>query len=116
MCIRDRWQHLSSIQDSGAEIMIQSSPLDIDAVNIMTIHKAKGLEFEAVFIPDLTEQTFPSRRQSEGIRMPDGLIDNKSDKNIDWNIHEERRLLYVAITRAKKYLYMSCLLYTSRCV
>jgi DNA helicase-2/ATP-dependent DNA helicase PcrA len=101
------WQHLSSIQDSGAEIMIQSSPLDIDAVNIMTIHKAKGLEFEAVFIPDLTEQTFPSRKQSEGIRMPDGLIDNKSDKNIDWNIHEERRLLYVAITRAKKYLYMS---------
>lgn len=101
------WRHLSSIQDSGAEIMIQSSPLDIDAVNIMTIHKAKGLEFEAVFIPDLTEQTFPSRKQTDRIRIPDGLIDNKSDENIDWNIHEERRLLYVAITRAKKYLYMS---------
>lgn len=101
------WQHLSSIQDSGAEIMIQSSPLDIDAVNIMTVHKAKGLEFEAVFIPDLTEQTFPSRRQSDGIRMPDGLIDSKSEENINWNIHEERRLLYVALTRAKKYLYLT---------
>lgn len=101
------WQHLSAIGESGAEIMIQSSPLDINAVKIMTIHKAKGLEFEAVFIPDVTEQTFPSSKRTDRIRMPDGLLDNGNDNNIDWHIHEERRLLYVAMTRAKRYLYLT---------
>ncbi|HMS92084.1 MAG TPA: UvrD-helicase domain-containing protein [Candidatus Saccharibacteria bacterium] len=101
------WQHLSAIEDSGAEITVQPSPLDINAVRIMTIHKAKGLEFEAVFIPDMTEQNFPSRKRTDRIRMPEGLIENKKDESIEWNIHEERRLLYVAITRAKKYLYLT---------
>lgn len=101
------WQHLSKIEDSGAEIMIQSSPLDTNAVRIMTIHKAKGLEFEAVFIPDMVEQTFPSTKRTDRIRMPGGLMDSKNNDNIDWHIHEERRLLYVAMTRAKKQLYLT---------
>ena len=101
------WQHLKSIRDSGADIMIRPSPLDINAVRIMTIHKAKGLEFEAVFVPDMTEQTFPSTRRVDRIRVPEGLLTGDVDNAIDWNIHEERRLLYVAITRAKKYLYLS---------
>lgn len=59
-------------------------------VNLMTMHGAKGLEFEAVFIPTINESVIPYRKS---IQMG--------------GIEEERRLLYVGMTRAKKYLYMS---------
>lgn len=61
-----------------------------DVVKIMTIHTAKGLEFDTVFINGLVEGQFPSNRL----------------RNID-EMEEERRLLYVAITRAKRNLYLS---------
>jgi len=62
-----------------------------DAVQLMTIHAAKGLEFDAVFLTGLEEGLFP---HENSILDPDGL-------------EEERRLMYVAITRARKRLYMS---------
>jgi len=62
-----------------------------DAVNIMTVHGSKGLEFDMVFLPGLEEGIFPSSKS----------LDTLS------GIEEERRLLYVAITRAKKYLQLS---------
>ena len=63
-----------------------------DAVNLCTIHSAKGLEFEVVFVIGLSEGIFPSERtMSEGQK----------------GIEEERRLAYVAYTRAKKLLYLS---------
>lgn len=58
------------------------------SVRLSTIHQAKGLEFEAVFVINLAEGLFPSRRAME-------------DED---QIEEERRLFYVAVTRAKKYL------------
>ena len=58
---------------------------------MMTIHSAKGLEFPVVFIAGLEEELFPSMRS----------YDDEED------IEEERRLCYVAITRAKEKLYMS---------
>ena len=61
-----------------------------DAVVLMTIHSAKGLEFPIVLIPGMEEGIFPS---SQAIMDPDEL-------------EEERRLAYVAITRAKKELYI----------
>ena len=62
-----------------------------DAVQLMTIHAAKGLEFDAVFLTGLEEGLFP---HENAILDLDGL-------------EEERRLMYVAITRARKRLYMS---------
>jgi DNA helicase-2/ATP-dependent DNA helicase PcrA len=62
-----------------------------DMVNIMTIHSAKGLEFETIFIPGLEEGVFPSSRSVE-------------ERN---GLEEERRLFYVALTRAKKNLFLS---------
>jgi len=62
-----------------------------DAVQLMTVHAAKGLEFDCVFITGLEESLFPSERSMSDI---DGL-------------EEERRLMYVAITRARKRLYLS---------
>ena len=57
-----------------------------DAVQVMTAHGSKGLEFEAVFIIGCNNKTFPLGRG---------------------DIEGERRLFYVAMTRAKKYLYLT---------
>lgn len=62
-----------------------------DAVQLMTVHAAKGLEFDCVFVTGLEEGLFPSERS---LADHDGL-------------EEERRLMYVAITRARKRLYLS---------
>jgi DNA helicase II / ATP-dependent DNA helicase PcrA len=62
-----------------------------DAIQLMTVHSAKGLEFDCVFISGLEEGLFPSERSMADF---DGL-------------EEERRLMYVAITRARKRLYLS---------
>jgi DNA helicase-2/ATP-dependent DNA helicase PcrA len=62
-----------------------------DAIQLMTVHSAKGLEFDCVFITGLEEGLFPHENSASD---PDGL-------------EEERRLMYVAITRARKRLYLS---------
>jgi DNA helicase-2/ATP-dependent DNA helicase PcrA len=74
-----------------------------DVVNIMTCHGAKGLEFPYVFIINLVEQRFPSRARREAIPLPDGLAQSTIDHD---HIQEERRLFYVALTRAKEGLYL----------
>lgn len=100
------WAYVSEMRSSDADILATESPLDQNCVRIMTIHKAKGLEFEAVFVPNMVADVFPSRRQAEKIQIPDGLID--VDTSREWHVAEERRLCYVALTRAKKHLYLSC--------
>ena len=62
-----------------------------DAIQLMTVHSAKGLEFDAVFITGLEEGLFP----------------HENSEQADDGVEEERRLMYVAITRARKRLYMS---------
>ena len=63
----------------------------VERVTMMTVHAAKGLEYNTVFIVGLEEELFPSTRDGETTE----------------GIEEERRLLYVAITRAKKRCYMT---------
>ena len=86
-----------SLSDFLQEVSLMTD-LDSDGdadepkVVLMTVHAAKGLEFKTVFIVGLEENIFPSPMCTESMR----------------GIEEERRLLYVAITRAEKHCYMTC--------
>jgi DNA helicase-2/ATP-dependent DNA helicase PcrA len=62
-----------------------------DAVQLMTVHAAKGLEFDCVFITGLEEGLFPHENSLSSVE----------------GLEEERRLMYVALTRARKRLYLS---------
>jgi len=62
-----------------------------DALHLMTVHSAKGLEFHTVFITGLEEGLFP----------------HQNSQNVDGGLDEERRLMYVALTRARRRLYLS---------
>lgn len=76
-------------------------------VQVLTIHQSKGLEFESVYIYDANQEAIPGRRKSEGIGVPDELLKHETLPSGDWHIQEERRLMYVAMTRAKKRLVLS---------
>lgn len=77
-----------------------------NAVNILTVHSSKGLEFPCVFVVNLVSQRFPSRDRKEQIPVPTDIIREILPTG-DENMQEERRLFYVAITRAKEKLYLS---------
>ncbi|HHY76719.1 MAG TPA: ATP-dependent helicase, partial [Firmicutes bacterium] len=79
---------------------------DVDAVTISTVHQAKGLEWPVVFVPALTDQRFPSRRtgQKQEWLLSRDLFDAE---RYEGNKESERRLFYVAITRARDVLVLS---------
>ncbi len=94
-----------------------------DVVRIMTIHQAKGLEFEAVFVPDLAHRPSGERGSrvifderwgvicaaSYGIdraKLPHSLMQEAELVERDKDVEEQKRLLYVALTRAKRILVM----------
>lgn len=78
-----------------------------NAVNILTVHSSKGLEFRVVFLVNLVSDRFPSRERSEKIPLPDGIIKESIDPNTNFHLEEERRLFYVGMTRAKERLYFT---------
>ncbi|GIW61321.1 MAG: hypothetical protein KatS3mg089_0173 [Patescibacteria group bacterium] len=77
-----------------------------NAVNILTVHSSKGLEFPIVFVVNLVTQRFPSRDRKEQIPIPSELIKEELPQG-DENLEEERRLFYVAMTRAKEKLFLT---------
>ncbi len=80
---------------------------DKNAVNILTVHSSKGLEFKVVFLVNLVSDRFPSRERSEKIPLPESIIKEKIDKDRDFHLEEERRLFYVGMTRARDILYFT---------
>lgn len=74
----------------GDEALEENS--DEGRVSLMTVHASKGLEFDSVFVVGLEENLFPSQRALESLR----------------ELEEERRLLYVAMTRAERHCFLTC--------
>lgn len=77
-----------------------------DAVNILTVHSTKGLEFDVVFLVNLVATRFPTIERHEQIPIPDSLIKEILPEG-DYHMEEERRLFYVGMTRARDELYLS---------
>jgi DNA helicase-2/ATP-dependent DNA helicase PcrA len=77
-----------------------------DAIQVMTIHQSKGLEFDAVFVPALVEGRLPQSGRSPRFELPPGVLEPLVRGREDV-IAEERRLLYVAMTRARHRLYLT---------
>lgn len=89
--VAERFENLDELLESVALVQDQDQyDKESNAVTLMTLHSAKGLEFPAVFIAGMEEGIFPHSRS---------LLDNSQ-------LEEERRLCYVGITRAKERLYL----------
>ena len=81
----------------------------LDAVDILTVHQAKGLEWSVVFLPSLVQGRFPSRRagQQQEWLLPESAFPANVRRRYEGGDAEERRLFYVAITRARDSVYLS---------
>lgn len=71
---------------------------DINAVRMLTIHAAKGLEFSAVHLPTLSERKFPMSNFPQRCQPPVGML---SDEMLDWHDEEEECLFFVGLSRAR---------------
>ena len=85
-------QEVALLTDSDEENDEENDASSNERVSLMTIHASKGLEFNSVFVVGLEENIFPSPRSCSSVR----------------ELEEERRLLYVAITRAEQRCFLSC--------
>jgi DNA helicase-2/ATP-dependent DNA helicase PcrA len=98
--------HLATLVASGDDPPTADPDPDVDAVAVMTVHKAKGLEFPVVFLPGLAADRFPARGRREPLALPVELVDEVLPEG-DAHLQEERRLFYVAVTRARDELILT---------
>ena len=95
------------------QMEMEDSPLvsdidfkEINAVNILTVHGSKGLEFPVVFMVNLVVDRFPTRERREKIPLNERLIKEILPEG-DHHLEEERRLFYVGMTRARDLLFFT---------
>lgn len=83
---------------------------DTDAVDVLTVHQAKGLEWPVVFVPAVTNRRFPSSLagRSEDWLLEEEVFPEEKRQRYEGGVEEEARLFYVAMTRARDCLYLSC--------
>jgi len=104
--VREFVNHLDALIDAGDDPAVVEADTDTPAVHVLTVHKAKGLEWPLVFLVNCVQNKFPSTRRGEPIEMPNALIKDTLPTG-DFHEQEERRLFYVAMTRAKERVFMT---------
>ncbi|HYO41686.1 MAG TPA: ATP-dependent helicase, partial [Candidatus Limnocylindrales bacterium] len=104
--LADFVDYLDAYKAAGGELptSVELSE-DVDGVRLMTLYQAKGLEFPVVIVPNLLQDEWPVREQSGGW-FPRELLREQVPAG-DLHIDEERRLLYVAMTRAQERLILT---------
>jgi len=99
--------YLKTLVEAGDDPATADLDEDVDAVSVLTVHKAKGLEFPVVFLVGLVAGRFPSSGRRDPIELPPGLADEPDAPSGDVHLQEERRLFYVAMTRARDELVLT---------
>ncbi len=96
--LSDFIMHLKTFDEYNLSMNVVKSS-DMDGVNLMTAHGSKGLEFEHVYITNAVNGLWGGKRNSQKFKLPINVVSG--------DMEDERRLFYVAITRAKKSLTIS---------
>ena len=98
--------HIINYAQGAYEGFDGEADFELDAVDLTTVHRAKGLEWPVVFVPSMTASRFPSRRTGES---QDWLVprDRFDAARYEGSDADERRLFYVAMTRARDWLSVS---------
>jgi DNA helicase-2/ATP-dependent DNA helicase PcrA len=104
--VRELVQHLDALIEAGEDPAVAEADVDSPAVRVLTVHKAKGLEFPVVFVVGLVQWRFPWPSRGEVLELPDALLRDRPSSP-DFRLQEERRLFYVAMTRAKEALHLT---------
>src|SRR4029077_7121694 len=99
--LREFVEYLDYFEQAGGSINLEQE--SGDAVQLMTVHAAKGLEFDHVYVLRLTHRGFPMAPRAAVLEFPEALMKEELPRG-DFHIQEERRLFYVAITRARERL------------
>ncbi len=98
--------HLDLLIEAGDDPQAAVAEPDDDAVQMLTAHNAKGLEFPVVYAVNLVEARFPTTNRGSAMPFPPELTHGPTDPTVD-HMREERRLFYVACTRAKERLVLA---------
>src|SRR6059036_1928728 len=105
--VREFVTHLDALIDAGEDPAVAEAEVKTPAVRVLTVHKAKGLEFPVVFLVTLAQDKFPLRRRKDALELPVELIKETLPPSADFHQQEERRLFYVGMTRAERELFLT---------
>ncbi len=97
---------VQTMREHGVHIPVEAIDAQSNAVQLSTVHKAKGQEWRYVFVVGLVDGVWGNTRSRDMIPLPDGILKNTDFSKKERN-EDDRRLLYVAITRAKEQLFLS---------
>lgn len=100
-------EYFELLQEAGENPQTAESDIVSNAVTLTSVHRSKGLEWEYVFVPYLVQNDFPSKAQSARMPLPAGLATQIIEDEKLTHLSEERRLYYVALTRARRQLFLS---------
>ncbi len=100
-------EYIDLLEEANEQIGFhENTASDFDAVQLITVHSSKGLEFPTVFLVSMVHNRFPSIAKKDTIEVPEALVkETVFDKDI--HAQEERRLMYVACTRARDHLILT---------
>jgi DNA helicase II / ATP-dependent DNA helicase PcrA len=98
-------QHIDLMKENNLSLELVQTTGRETGVNLLTCHGSKGLEFEYVFFMGARNDTWEGKRKpNKGFRLPPNVFEQETDAEVT---EELRRLFYVSVTRAEKYLYIS---------
>ncbi len=102
----DLWLHIKDMYD--LEVLADPDEAELsEGVQVLTAHRSKGLEFDRVILFDVVDGTFPATRKGETLYLPQQMSTDSSVSVARLHLAEERRLFYVALTRAKQDVFIT---------